>query len=318
LACYKHVLKLGGIPVTKVTVPGFDYAYYDLAEEHQLKKDPLTDRLEADKADGWIRLVADENTRELATISPKKIAMRQKVLAPIMDIRIDKENWVLFYYPTKALAQDADMSEEEFKDFVFSSCLIDYEEQERKQTILKKYLDEGKQVRIVGKNTDLTFSIEGRQGILCVGKRNMPDGEAFIAPVEDSTEGYIAYSYATMKNGQEVSGIRLKFEKGKVVEAKADKGEEFLNEVIKMDPGACKFGEFGIGTNQRIKTSVKQILFDEKIEYTIHLALGRAYKEGNGQNESALHWDMIKDLRDGGRFEIDGKVIQENGKWLIF
>ncbi|MDP2906316.1 MAG: aminopeptidase, partial [Nanoarchaeota archaeon] len=156
-----------------------------------------------------------------------------------------------------------------------------------------------------------------RQGIKCDGKRNMPDGEVFIAPVETTTEGFIRYSYPVIYGGREVSGVELKFKKGAVVSAKAEKNEKFLKTMIGIDKGAKYLGEFGIGVNPYITKFIKQILFDEKIGGTIHLALGKAYKEGGGRNVSALHWDMIKDLRKGGAFYIDDKLIQKNGKFRI-
>ena len=172
-------------------------------------------------------------------------------------------------------------------------------------------------MQIVGENTDIKFRIKGRQGIKCDGHRNMPDGEVFIAPVETSTSGYIQYSFPAIKNGVAVPDVRLEFKNGKVIKASASKNEEYLRQMIKTDKGACMLGEFGIGLNPEIKKFISNILFDEKINGTIHLALGMAYKEGNGKNKSALHWDMIKDLRTNGKIIIDGKVIQKDGKFLI-
>ena len=187
----------------------------------------------------------------------------------------------------------------------------------KEQDKLKKILDKGKEVRIIGKNTDIKFSIEGRKAEKGDGKNNMPCGEVFIAPKEKSTQGHIEFSFPAIRTGREVDGIKLKFKDGKVIESSAIKGEKYLKECLEMDAGAKYLGEFGIGFNPNIQKFVKNILFDEKISGSIHLALGRAYKEGGGTNESALHWDMIKDLRGEGRIIIDGKVIQEKGKFLI-
>ncbi|MFT4303240.1 MAG: aminopeptidase [Candidatus Woesearchaeota archaeon] len=313
----KLILLKGGFPRINCSIPGFGYTYFKYASDEQLSAKPELRIYEAKRIAGTISIGTEYNTKELSNIPPEKIALRRKATKPISDIIIKKDNWVLCELPTNALAQDAEMSLEEFEDFVYSACLRDWKKEEKIQENLKKVLDKGKQVRIIGPNTDLTFSIKGRQGIKCFGKRNMPDGEVFIAPVEDTTEGYIHYDFPVCVYGKEIDNIKLEFKNGKVVKATATKGQDLLQKMIKLDAGACKLGEFGIGTNFGIKKFIKNILFDEKIGGTIHLALGMAYPEGGGRNKSALHWDMIKDLRKGGQIIIDGKVIQKNGKFII-
>lgn len=315
LEVYKLILQKGAFPVVHTGIPGFTYAYYQNATKEHLTHIPKLGLYEAKLANGSISIGAEYNTKELSRVDPKKISLRRKATRKISNIHIKKDNWVICEFPTHSLAQDAEMSLEEFEDFCFSATNLDWKKEEKKQDKLQKILTKGKQVRITGENTDLSFSIEGRQGIKCCGHRNMPDGEVFVAPVEDTTEGHIKYTYPAIYGGREVSGIFLRFHKGKVVEAKADKGEDFLKEMIKQDKGACKLGEFGVGVNYNIKQFIKQILFDEKIGGTIHLALGMAYPEGGGRNKSALHWDMIKDLRRGGAIYIDGKCIQKDGKF---
>jgi aminopeptidase len=245
------------------------------------------------------------------------MADRRKVTKPISELILKKDNWVILEYPTNALAQDAEMSLEEYQDFVFDACNIDWSAIEKKQTKLKEVFDKGEEVHILGEDTDLTFSIKGRTANKCYGTRNMPDGEVFLAPVDDSANGHIKYTFPVIYMGKEVDGVKLWFENGKVIKATAEKNEEFLKEMIAMDEGASRLGEFGIGMNYNIQKFTKQILFDEKIGGTIHLALGMAYKEGGGVNESALHWDMIKDLRKGGKIILDGKTVQENGKFTF-
>ena len=317
LECYKNILRKGAFPVIRCVPSGFSYAYYRNAKEEQLTKTPVIAMFEAQKAAGSISIGAPLNTRELTNIDPKKMAMRSKAVKPVTEVYLKKNNWVICEYPTHSLAQDADMSLEEFSDFVFKATNINYKDLSKKQTKLKKILDKAKEVKILAPDTELTFSLAGRKSIKCDGKRNVPDGEVFIAPVEKSTEGYIAYSYPAIKGGREVDGIRLEFKKGKVVKATATKNEEYLKQMINVDKGAKYLGEFGVGMNYNITKFVKQILFDEKIGGTIHLALGMAYKEGGGKNESAIHWDMIKDLRHGGSIYIDGKCIQRNGKFTF-
>lgn len=317
LECYKNILKKGAFPVIHTAPPGFSYAYYKHASEEQLKKFPEIAMFEAKKAAGSIGIGASQNTKELTNISPKKIAIRSKTAHPISKEHLRKNNWVICEYPTSALAQDAEMSLEEFEDFVYSATIIDYKKLSKKQDKLKKILDKGKTARIVGKDTDITFSIKGRTAIKCDGKRNIPDGEVFMAPVKTTVNGYIAYSFPAIRGGKEVDGIKLEFKNGKVVKATAKKNQSLLKEMINLDAGSKYIGEFGIGMSPKIRRFIKQILFDEKINGTIHLALGMAYKEGGGKNESALHWDMIKDLRKGGAIYIDGKCIQKNGKFTF-
>lgn len=317
LECYKLIIKKGAIPSPKAIVPGFGYFYYKLASDNLLKKVPLVSKFEAEKTDGWISIGAEYNSKEFTHIDPKKIALRSKITKPISDIVMKRDNWVMCEFPTHAMAQDAEMSLSELEDFVYSATNIDWKKESIKQDKIKKILDKGSHVRIKSQNTDIRFSIKGRLGIKSDGKRNMPSGEVFIAPDENSTQGHIKYDFPAIYSGKEVTGVKLEFTKGKVTKATAEKGEDFLKEMIATDKGSCKLGEFGIGLNFGIKKHIKNILFDEKIGGTIHLALGMAYKKGGGRNESAVHWDMIKDLRHGGDIYVDDKLIQKNGKFLF-
>ncbi len=313
---YKLCLQKGAYPKTSLGIPGLTKIYYDNVSQEQLEHFPDLKMYETKYTDAFFSIGGPSNTRELTNVDPKKIAFRSKITNPISE-EVLKKRWVIFYYPTNAQAQEADMSLEEFEDFVYSATIQDWKKIAKDQDKLKKILDKGKEVRIVGKNTDIKFSIEGREAVKGDGKNNMPCGEVFIAPKEKTTEGHIEFSFPAIRAGREVDGIKLKFKEGKVIEASAVKGEKYLKECLEMDTGAKYLGEFGIGFNKNIKEFVKNILFDEKILGTIHLALGRAYKEGGGTNESALHWDMIKDLRQDGKIIVDGKTIQENGKFLI-
>ncbi len=317
LELMKNILLRGAYPKLNLGIPGAQYTYYRHASLEQIQHFPELALHDAKKVNGAITIGAAANTKELTNIDPTRIAMRRKVTKPISEAYLKKNNWVLFEYPTNALAQDAEMSLEEFEDFVFNACLIDYAQLTELEKKQKALLDKGKTVRIVGPGTDLSFSIEGRQGILCNGKRNMPDGEVFIAPVETSTEGHIAYDFPAIYSGREVDGIKLEFRKGKVIKATATKNEAFLHQMLNIDKGAKYLGEFGWGDNFGIKKFVKQILFDEKIGGTVHLALGMAYKEGGGKNDSALHWDMIKDLRKEGTLYIDDKPVMKDGRFLF-
>jgi len=258
---------------------------------------------------------APENTKALTGIDVRKQSVQAKAVQPYMHHLLNNVRWVTCNYPVQSLAQDADLPLDEYADFVFGACLIDWAKTEAFMQRIKEVFDQGNTVHLVGPDTDLTFSIEGRQGVVCAGEKNMPDGEVFYSPLEESTEGYITYDFPAIYQGHEVDGVRLEFSKGRVVAAYARKGEDFLRKILDTDAGARVLGEFGIGCNYGIQTFSKDILFDEKIGGTIHLALGRAYEEAGGLNQSAIHWDMIKDLRRKGRMELDGQVIQENGEF---
>ena len=312
---YKLVVKNGAFPISHVSVPGMGYNYYKFASEFQLKKFPELSMEETKKANVFINIFGSNNTRELTSIDPKKIAMRQKILEPLKYERL-KKRWILYEFPTDALAQEADMSLEEFEDFVYNATNLDWKKESKKMERVHKIMSKGNEVRIVHDDTDLSFSIKGRKFISADGTHNMPDGEIFTAPVDDSAEGYIQFSFPSIYIGREVDGMRLEFKNGEVVKATAKKNENLLRSLISMDKGSKRLGEFGIGLNPNLKKPIKQILFDEKMNKTIHLALGSAYEECNGINKSGLHWDMIKDLRNGGKIYLDGKLVSKDGKWL--
>ncbi|MDO8445749.1 MAG: aminopeptidase [Deltaproteobacteria bacterium] len=317
LEVYRKVIEAGGNPLTSVSFDEMNKIFYDSASKEQLSHTSKIKLYEAKNCDAVIIVHAPANSKSLTTVNPAKMTMRSKANKPISEIIVNKKRWVLTNYPTQALAQDAEMSIEEYEDFLFNATNLDWVKVDREQERIKKVIDKGRTVRIVGKNTDLTFSIKGRKGIKCSGSSNMPDGEIFYAPVEDSANGHIYYEFPAIHGGKEVTGIHLGFEKGKVVKATAEKNEEYLFAMLDTDKGARYLGEFGIGTNYGIKRFTRDILFDEKIGGTVHLALGRSYKESGGKNDSAIHWDMIKELREDGALYLDGKRIQENGKFLI-
>ena len=317
LEVYKQVLLKGAYPIVKVSVPGMAYFYYKNATEEQLNHPPKIAMHEMKKTDAVIFIGASSNMKELANVDPKRIAIKQKANEPLFKERSDNTKWVIFYYPTGAFAQNANMSLEEFSDFVFGSTLVDYKKMSKSQDKLKKIVDKGKKIRIVADNTDVTFNIAGRKGIKCDGQYNLPDGEVFTSPVENSAEGVVEFSYPALFHGKEVEGIRIEFKKGKVIKATAKKNQDFLRQVLETDKGSKFVGEIGIGVNYNIKKFVRNILFDEKIGGTIHIALGKSYKEAGGKNESAIHWDIVTSMKKNGRLYVDGKLIQKNGKFLI-
>ncbi len=316
LACYEEVLSAGGHPLLEVTFDEAGEIFYRRAREYQLDYLHPSRLYEARRLDAAIFVHSPLNTRMLSSVPPEKVARRRKAAKPVSDVVMRKVRWVLVNYPTNSLAQEAEMSLSEYEDFLFGACLVDWKKMARELKKLKTLMERTERVRIVGKNTDLTFSIKGRKAIICAGESNMPDGEIFTAPVEGSVEGEIYYEFPAIYGGREVSGIRLRFEKGRVVEAVAEKNQELLKTLLDTDRGARIPGEFGIGYNYGIDRFTRDILFDEKIGGTIHIALGKSYAESGGKNDSALHWDMVKDLREEGELYFDGKLVMKNGKFM--
>ncbi|MCL5428287.1 MAG: aminopeptidase [Chloroflexi bacterium] len=268
--------------------------------------------------DCFIILDTPRNTHYASGLDPDHMSEYFKTLKPITDYRVRHTRWLVTQFPTEALAQDADMSLSDYENFLFSAINdVDWPALAEQQETLRKRVDATKQVRILGEGTDLIFSISGRAAESAAGKVNMPDGEVFTSVVENSANGHIQYTFPAIHYGKEFHGVTLEFEDGKVVKATASKGEEELNKILDQDEGARRIGEFGIGNNFAITKFAKNILFDEKIGGTIHLALGQGYEETKSENKSTLHWDMIKDLRTNGELWLDDELVQKNGQWLI-
>jgi aminopeptidase len=270
-------------------------------------------------ADALISIDAPENTRELSALSPERFARVQAGIRPHYErIYTNELPWVGCCYPTHAYAQEAGMSLRAFEDFVYGACLLDWDAERERMRRYAEQFDAADEVRIVGAETDLTLSLAGRTAIVDAGGGNMPGGEFYFSPVEDSAGGSIAFTeFPAPYEGREVSGIRLRFEQGRVVDASATSEEAFLMDVLDRDEGARRLGELGIGCNPGITRHMKNTLFDEKIDGTVHLALGNGLPEAGGTNHSQIHWDIVKDLRPDGRILLDGKVVQENGSWRI-
>ena len=320
-AVYIEALKMGAYPLLDIVPTGLDYSFYNNANDWQLNYVPTEIvKLKIKWADAYVRIVADDNLRELSQIDPAKMTVRSKILRPLMDPMIDSKRWILTWYPTPAMAQEAGVSSDWLRDFYFDACLVDYEKMERDLKNLEKIMDEGKEIHVVGKMTDLYVNIQGRLAEACAGECNIPDGECFLAPVTDGVNGEVYFELPTLAYGHEVSGIHLEFKDGKVINAKAEKGDDALQKMLDTDNGARYLGEFAIGANFNITRGMMNTLFDEKIGGTIHMALGRAYKDkrGGGENQSAIHWDIVKDMRsEGSVLTIDGKVVLKEGKLYV-
>jgi aminopeptidase len=223
---------------------------------------------------------------------------------------------VVTRYPTHAAAQEAGMSLDEYEDYLFSACCIDWNAESKKQARLKKLIDKTKEIRIVEPDTDLTFSIEDLPGIKCDGRLNMPDGEVFTAPVRDSVQGHITYNCPSIYQGKEFNGVRFEFKDGRIVKACAEAGMSgALNKILDTDEGARYIGEFSLGINPGIRRPMRNILFDEKIFGSIHFTPGQAYDECDNGNRSAVHWDLVRILSDG-EIRFDGVLIQKLGRFV--
>lgn len=323
-AVYTRLLQAGAIPIPVVGLPGIQELFFEHAQDHHYEKTPPITRAIYEGADAFISIMAPTNTRALANVDPDKQQMLGKRDQQLRDIVMEKDRWVLTLFPTEALAQESDMGLEEYEEFVFSAMALGkddpvrfWREKSEEQEKLKERLEEASEIRIVGPETDLTLSVEGRTFVNSAGKKNMPCGEVFTGPVEDSANGTVYFGVPTAVAGREVSGVRLRFEDGRVVESTAEKGEDYLHSMLDADEGARYLGELGIGTNYGIPRATKNILFDEKLGGTVHLAVGKSYEETGGKNDSSVHWDLICDLHDGELYA-DGELIQKNGEFIGF
>ena len=271
-----------------------------------------------EECDAFISIRAPENVREGSDLSGERRELLQKRLEPLRRRQMAMEvPWVVCEYPTNAAAQEAGMTFEEFEEFVYGAVLLDWNAELERMSRIAAIFDAAEEVRIVGEATDLTLSLAGRSGAVEDGHINMPGGEVFYSPVEDSVAGEIAFrEFPALYFGYEVADVRLVFERGRVVEASARSGEEFLLRTLDTDEGARTLGELGIGCNPGIQRFTRNIGFDEKIDGTVHLAVGNSYSSTGGRNLSAIHWDMVKDLRGGGQLYADGELVQEGGRWL--
>ena len=327
---YREALKAGGHPhVTLMGEESLSYIFFSEASEAQLNHvDPIVD-YETRNFDCEIAICGGSNTRYLSRIDPERQSRYAKTYTELTKVWLQRSaskelRWVYALFPTSGVAQDAEMSLEEFEDFVFRATYADSEDSvvawqkvHDDQQHLVDYLKGKSNLTVKGPDVDLSLSIEGRTFLNADGTVNMPDGEIYTGPVEDSVNGWIRFSYPAIRQGREVEGVELHFENGKVVKAKAEKNEEFLQTMLKTDEGASYVGEFAFGTNKNIDRFIKNILFDEKIGGTIHLALGAGYPETGSKNDSAIHWDMICDMRDGGQVFVDDELFYESGEFKI-
>jgi aminopeptidase len=326
---YREILQARGLPCFYPIFQNLEFTFYMESNEQQLRwVDPFYS-LALNEYGGFIHILGAENTQYLNTVDPERQRIWAKAYAEINQVAMRRESTgelkrVSTMAPTSGYAQDAEMSVEAFENFVYSTTYADIEEPILKwksihdgQKHLIEWLDGKKTIEAKGPDVDLTLSIEGRPFINCDGKNNMPDGEIYTGPVEDSANGWIRFSYPAIYMGREVEGVELHFVDGKVEKASAGKNEAFLHEMLDIDDGSRYLGEFAFGTNKRIDRFIKNILFDEKIGGTIHMALGAGYPESGSRNVSAIHWDMLCDMREGGQVFVDGELFYDSGEFLL-
>jgi aminopeptidase len=328
-AVYEQVLEAGGNPIVQMALEEQAPAFFEHASDPQLEWVSPTSEWIVENADVRIAVMASLNTRALSQVPPERQtrmqAARQHLMKRMMERSAEGSyRWALTLFPTHAYASEAGMSLSDYEDFYYGACLATeddpvaaWKRQSEETERLKEWIEGRSEVHVQGEGTDLRLGIEGRRFIAAGGRHNMPDGEFFTGPVEDTAEGEVKFHLPATYAGRDVAGVRFRFEGGKVVDASAERGEDFLVEMLGTDDGARRLGELGIGTNYGISEGTGEILLDEKIGGTIHLAVGRSYPETGGVNESAIHWDMICDLRRGGSIEVDGERLQRDGRFVV-
>ena len=326
---YKQVLLKGANPVVRISVDGLSETFIKYATDEQLEFiDPMSE-LEYEKADVLISIGAPTNTKSMAKADSQKMAKRSAATRELSNKMLKRSadgalKWVIADFPTNALAQEARMSLDDYTEFLINACYLNlddpvakWKEIDKEQQRLADYLNKTIKLHIIGEETDITFDTTGRKWLNCSGQCNFPDGEIYTSPVEDSANGTIYFDFPQIYRGNEAQKVRLRLENGKVVEATAEKGEDYFLNMINMDEGAKFVGEIAIGTNTMIQEITGNILFDEKIGGAIHMALGASYPEAGGKNQSGLHWDLIKNMKNGSEIYADDVLIYKDGKFVI-
>ncbi len=323
-ALYRAVLSAGGEPFLRLSYPEQAADLLELAAEDLISSPADLQLAEMKAMDAYIRVSATENSRFLTGMDGAKQTRLDKRSHTVNRERVERTRWVGTLYPTAASAQEAGMSTDAYERFVFGAMFLydddpaeRWRELGRRQQELVERLERADEVRIVGPGTDLRMKVGGRKWANSDGKRNMPSGEVFTGPIEDSAEGVIRFTVPSFVRGGLVEDVTLRFERGQVVEATAVRGQEILDAQLAADQGARYLGELGIGTNPNITVPTMKTLFDEKILGTVHLALGASYPETGGMNNSSIHWDLITELRQGGELILDGEVFQRDGVFVV-
>lgn len=325
----REAIRAGAHPETFVSLPGVQEILLKEGSDEQLTYIPAAQRMVMEEYEAMLQLFSQENTKELNGIDPARVALTRQARRDLSHTYMKRSaegtfHWNIAMFPNEAYAQDANMSLSDFEDFVYRACFLDdenavtrWQELSQQQERLVQWLRGKHAIHVQGPDTDLSFSIEGRIFINDDGHYNLPGGEFFTGPVEDSAHGYIRYSFPASFGGRSVEDVRLRFEQGVVVEATAAQGQDYLDKMLALDDGARRLGEFAFGNNSNVDRCTKNILFDEKMGGTIHLALGASIPQTLGVNQSALHWDMVCDLRSGSEIRVDGELFSKDGKFTV-
>lgn len=314
---YEAVVKAGGLPQVQFLSETLRHTLMKYGNPEQLRWVPEMEAYGMAWADVYLGLRGAHNLYEHADIPADVLAVNQRAMGEISTMRWQQTRWCLVRVPNAALAQQAETDLETLMEMFFAACLIDWDAAAREWRAIASRLQGGRQVRIVGRETDLSFSVAGRKWLVLDGRLNMPDGEILTAPVNETLNGSIYFEFPAVLGGRLMHDLRLRWQDGELVEASASTNDDYLQRIVRSDPGASRLGEFAFGANPHIDRFCKDILLDEKIGGTIHIALGRAYPECGGANQSAIHWDIVKDLRREGAVYLDGRPVLEAGKFLF-
>jgi aminopeptidase len=318
-AVTEQIARKGAYPILQLQFEQFGGPFAREAPVDVLREIAPIQRHIWETVDGVITIYSPEGAHEGADLSDERLAALEQMIAPLRRRTMALEiPWVIGEWTTQALADEAGMTFEEYEEFIFDAVLLDWDAEGERMRRIAEPFDAADEVRIEGDGTDLTLSLDGRTGSVDDGHVNMPGGEVFYSPREDSANSVVEFAeFPAVFYGTEVEGVRLVFENGRVVDASARVNEDFLIQTLDTDEGARGLGELGIGCNPGIQRFMKNVGFDEKIDGTIHLAVGSSYTFIGGRNKSSIHWDIVKDLRSEGRIHVDGRLVQENGRWLI-
>ena len=318
-AVCEEIARKGAYPILQVTFEQIGGPFAREAPLELLRRTPPLQRTLWEECDGIISIWSPEHAHEGSDLSDDRLAAVQEALSPLRERTMAMGvPWVIAEFAVQSMADEAGMTLAEYEDFIYEAVLRDWDAEAARMRRIADVFDAADEVRIVGAGTDLTLSLAGRTGSVDDGHVNMPGGEVFYSPVEDATEGVVEFSeFPAVYYGTEVEGARLLFERGRIVDASARVNEHFLVATLDTDEGARRLGEFGIGCNAGIQRFMKNVGFDEKIDGTVHLAVGNSYTFTGGCNASSIHWDIVKDLREQGEIYADGRLVQEDGHWLV-
>ncbi|GHO94557.1 aminopeptidase [Reticulibacter mediterranei] len=325
----REAIHAGAYPETFVSLPGVQEVLLKEGSDEQLSYIPAAQRMIFEEYEAMLQIFSQDNTKELSGVNPARMAIVQQARRDLSQTYMRRSaegslRWNISMFPTQSHAQDAEMSLSDFEDFIYRACFLDdedpvarWQELSQQQERLINWLKGKRTVHLLGPDTDLTFSVEGRIFVNDDGHYNLPGGEFFTGPVEDSANGVIRYSFPASFGGRSVEDVRLRFENGRVIEATAAQGQDYLDKMLGLDEGARRIGEFAFGNNRNVDRCTKNVLFDEKMGGTVHLALGASIPQSLGVNQSALHWDMVCDLRQGSEIRVDGELFSKDGQFVV-